>query len=80
MDLLVAVLLALLLLLLGDTIRRRSAWLERIFLPTSIIAGAIGLLLAILVLCSVLTVAWLVFGLLYFGPMVREERARRSAE
>lgn len=31
----------------------------------------------ILVLCSVLTAGWLSFGLLYFGPLAREEKARR---
>ncbi len=45
MNLLIAVLIALLLLLLADGIRRHSAWLKRIFLPSSIIAGTIGLLL-----------------------------------
>lgn len=45
MDLLIAVLIALLLLLLAEGIRRQSAWLKRIFLPSSIIAGTIGLLL-----------------------------------
>lgn len=40
-----AILLALLLLLAGELVRRRVAWLRRIFLPASIVAGAIGLLL-----------------------------------
>jgi glutamate:Na+ symporter, ESS family len=44
-DLLLAILIALLLLLAGETIRRQTALLKRIFLPSSIIAGAIGLLL-----------------------------------
>jgi glutamate:Na+ symporter, ESS family len=30
----------------------------------------------ILALCTALMLAWLVFGLLHFGPLVREERAR----
>jgi glutamate:Na+ symporter, ESS family len=34
----------------------------------------------ILVLCSVLMVAWLTFGLLYFGPLVREERGKSSPQ
>jgi glutamate:Na+ symporter, ESS family len=45
MTVFVAVLIALLLLLAGESIRRRSRHLRRIFLPASIIAGAIGLLL-----------------------------------
>lgn len=45
MDLFVAMLAALLLLLAGELIRRRSRLLRRIFLPGSIIAGTIGLLL-----------------------------------
>ncbi|TVQ57614.1 MAG: sodium:glutamate symporter, partial [Phycisphaerales bacterium] len=31
---------------------------------------------SILTFCAILTVAWLLFGLLYFGPMVREQRAK----
>jgi glutamate:Na+ symporter, ESS family len=45
MNVLLAILLALLLLLLAEAIRRRVAILRRIFLPSSIVAGAIGLLL-----------------------------------
>jgi len=30
---------------------------------------------AILILCSILTIGWLAFGLLYFGPMVKQQRA-----
>ena len=45
MNVLGAILLALLLLLAGELVRRRVAWLRRIFLPASIVAGAIGLLL-----------------------------------
>jgi glutamate:Na+ symporter, ESS family len=45
MDLLIAVLLALLLLLAGETVRRASRPLRQIFLPGSIIAGVIALLL-----------------------------------
>ena len=32
----------------------------------------------ILGVCSVLMVGWLTFGLLYFGPLVREERSKRE--
>jgi glutamate:Na+ symporter, ESS family len=45
MDVFAAMLAALLLLLAGELIRRRSRLLRRIFLPGSIIAGTIGLLL-----------------------------------
>jgi glutamate:Na+ symporter, ESS family len=45
MKVLVAILIALLLLLGAEAIRQRSAWMRRVFLPSSIIAGAIGLLL-----------------------------------
>jgi ESS family glutamate:Na+ symporter len=45
MEVLVAILIALLLLLSAEAIRRRSAWMRRVFLPSSIVAGAIGLLL-----------------------------------
>jgi glutamate:Na+ symporter, ESS family len=34
--------------------------------------------LPVFVLCAVLALAWLAFGLLHFGPLVREERARRA--
>lgn len=41
---------------------------------------SIGLIYAwgptsVLLLCSILTAGWLIFGFLYFGPMVREQRA-----
>ena len=42
---LVALAVAAMLLLLGDVIRDRAQWLRRIFLPGSIIAGALGLVL-----------------------------------
>jgi glutamate:Na+ symporter, ESS family len=45
MNVLIAILVALLLLLFAEVIRRWSAWLRRIFLPSSIVAGAIGLAL-----------------------------------
>lgn len=35
--------------------------------------------LPILVLCAGLTSAWLAFGLLHFGPLVRAERAIQAA-
>jgi glutamate:Na+ symporter, ESS family len=35
--------------------------------------------LPIFLLCLVLTAAWLAFGLLHFGPLVRKERARQPA-
>lgn len=45
MDVLIAILLALLLLLAGELLRRHSHFLRRIFLPGSIVAGALGLVL-----------------------------------
>jgi glutamate:Na+ symporter, ESS family len=35
--------------------------------------------LPVLALCAALTLAWLTFGLLYFGPLARVERTRRGA-
>jgi glutamate:Na+ symporter, ESS family len=45
MDVLTSILIALLLLMIAEAMRRRLALLRRIFLPSSIVAGLIGLLL-----------------------------------
>ena len=58
MDFFVAVLAALLLLLVGAMIRGQVAWLRRIFLPASIVAGALGLVLGPQILGRLSDTAW----------------------
>jgi len=92
-----AVLLLALLIIAARIVRQRTRIFRRYFVPSSLIAGGLGLLLGpqvlgagipglrshliaafgpepILVLTLVLTLFWILFGLLVFGKEARENR------